>query len=757
MPAHHIDHDKHAWPAAFGDVIVRGFAMSRLCQKQSPYASSPYHRLRMGDRADILTNGLTGAAIGVLQLGVTISLAALIFSGPLGAGAGRAAAGFVLGTAIVSLLVGSTSRLQVVTAGAQDTAAVLVAAVASAIVATPGLRDGEMLSTVVVMIAIAGVATGLVFWLIGRFGLTTFVRFLPYPVISGFTAGTGWLLLRGGVQVMHGRPITSDFFRDIFSWSELKFLLPGIALALTILMVLSVRRVPNVLVSVAMLSATLLFHIVGRSASSFSVLEAEGWFIGPFESDSGWSPIGPDDLRNTDWSVLLDNSVLIAAVVAVSVVGILLNLSGLEGDRDANIDMNHEIRSAGLANLAVGATGGLIGYHLLGDTLLGRQIGGRGRSVPIVIAAMAGVIFVIGPDVIAQVPRAVAGGVLAGLGVSMLAAWARQALPRMNRGDQLLSSFILVTIAVLGVLTGVGAGVVVAAAVFIVKYSRTNPVRHVIDAAGRSRVDRRHHDQMLLSSSPQTIVAFELQGYLFFGSITGLRRQIDAHLDESTTDYLILDFARVTGIDSTAASGVAAIATALDDRNIAMLWSGLQPHLATELRAGTKPVAHVASDLDHAIAWCEDLVLANANIDVGTDPPSIDPFSPDIMRALDLPTIELDAGTTLISTGDADHDIYFVESGTLTAWLHRDDGQPIRIRQMLPGAVLGEIAFVTGAPRTATVRADTPVVVQVLRRDRFDEIAVSNPEIALAVQQELLRRIGARLASSSAMVRDLLE
>ena len=142
----------------------------------------------MSGRADKLTNTLAAAAIGVLQLGVTISLAALIFSGPLTPGAGRAAAGFVLGTAIVSLLVGSTSKLRVVTAGAQDTAAVLVAAVATSIVAAPELTQAQMLPTVIVMIAIAGITTGLVFWLLGRFGLTSFVRFLPFPVITGFTA-----------------------------------------------------------------------------------------------------------------------------------------------------------------------------------------------------------------------------------------------------------------------------------------------------------------------------------------------------------------------------------------------------------------------------------------------------------------------------------------------------------------------------------------------------------------------------------------
>jgi CRP-like cAMP-binding protein len=75
----------------------------------------------------------------------------------------------------------------------------------------------------------------------------------------------------------------------------------------------------------------------------------------------------------------------------------------------------------------------------------------------------------------------------------------------------------------------------------------------------------------------------------------------------------------------------------------------------------------------------------------------------------------------------------------------------------VPGTALGEIAFVTGASRTATVTADTAVVFRVLRKGHFDAVARSQPNIASAIQEELLRRIGARLAAASAMARDLLE
>ena len=51
------------------------------------------------------------------------------------------------------------------------------------------------------------VLTGVFFFVLGRFRLGGLVRYLPYPVIGGFLAGTGWLLVRGSVGVMADVPL----------------------------------------------------------------------------------------------------------------------------------------------------------------------------------------------------------------------------------------------------------------------------------------------------------------------------------------------------------------------------------------------------------------------------------------------------------------------------------------------------------------------------------------------------------------------
>lgn len=700
------------------------------------------------------TQLLTAVSIGILQLGIAISLAALVFSESLAPGAGRAAVGFVLGTGIVSAVVGLTTRMPVAVAGSQDTAAIVMAAVAASLAASTTAEGA--LPTVVVMVALCALVTGLAFWFLGAKSKTSFVRYLPWPVITGFTAGTGWLLLRGGVEVMHGAGIEFTELPDLFVWDQAKLILPGLAFAFFLVAVLR-SRITNVVVSALFLVAIGAFHLVGRSVSSIEQLEADGWLFGPFPTDASWKPVSPSDVADADWGALLGHALPIVAVVAVAIVGLLLNLSGLEPILDAEIDMDTEVRSTGLANLAVGFTGGLVGWHLIGDTALAKRLGARGRTVPITVAVMSLGVLALGPGPIGMIPRMVAGGVLSMLGISLLIDWAQTTMPRLSRTDRWLSGGILAAIAILGVLPGVALGVLVATAVFLTRYSRIDPARHVINAAGRSNVDRSESERSFLLANATAVLAIELHGFLFFGSTMRLREMLQARgLDDperaAITEFLVVDMERVTGLDSTAAAGLAGLASRLAAQGTVTVWSSIDEEMATELHINGVDLGPLHSDLDHAIAWCEDQLLTDMDA-VGLEATSA-AMSPELRAEMDIRSLA--PRTALIQAGDDDRDLYFVESGLLTAWVMSGGGRRTRLRQVTAGAVLGEVAFCRGGLRTADVITDTDATILVLTRQHFDALTHERPELAVELQDLLLGRLADRVADTSAMVRDLL-
>jgi SulP family sulfate permease len=146
-----------------------------------------------------------GALGGMIEIGVQIALAALIFAGPLAVFMASGVGLVLIGAAVMATALAALSVRPAMIGGPQDTPAVVVAVIAAGIAAaTAGAAPGAVYATVVAAIAITSLATGATFLLLGQFRLGSLARYLPYPVVGGFLAGTGWLLLLGGVGVMAG-------------------------------------------------------------------------------------------------------------------------------------------------------------------------------------------------------------------------------------------------------------------------------------------------------------------------------------------------------------------------------------------------------------------------------------------------------------------------------------------------------------------------------------------------------------------------
>lgn len=706
---------------------------------------------------DVRVNDVfVGFGAAVQQVSVSISLAVLIFSGPVAAGAGRATALFIAGTVVLAIVVGWRTSLPVAIGGAQDSSGVLIAAAAASLVAANDLSPEVAVPTVVVMIGLCTMVTAVVFLVVARRRWTRLVQYLPRPVVTGFMAGTGWILVRGGLEVMWDRPLSVDAFGQ---WSAAQLLLPGVGLALAMVIILS-TRLSNTLVSAGIVAAIALFHLVGAMVSSRGELQRNGWLVGPFPDDLERRPLTPADLADADWGVLLDQALPILAVALVATTGLLLNLSGLQAIQRRDVELDSEFASCGFANAVVAPIGGLVGYHHLGSSALAHRLGARGRTVPMVIAIVGVGVLITGPGVVALMPRAVAGGVLVGLGLNLLVEWVRETLPALRPPDRLISGGMVIVIAILGILPGVALGLVAATFVFLHAYSGIDPVRYVLPAAGLSNVERSPHERAFLTARRSAVVALPLQGFLFFGSVSRLRSTIadvtdgpesvgsDAE-DTPGTRFVILDFDRVSGVDSTAAADLAEIIATLRDRGIDTLLSGADGDVDDMLvRRGAAGVG-AFDDLDHAIAEAEERLLVGigAEDEVGS---LFGRLGDRVARR------RLEPGEVLIEADDGDRSLYFVEQGRLTVWAALSDGRRARVRQVMAGAALGEISFFTGEPRTADVIADSEVVVAVLTREEFDLLCSTEPEAAIEIQQILSRQLAERLSSTSSMVRTLL-
>ena len=90
------------------------------------------------------------------------------------------------------------------------------------------------------------------------------------------------------------------------------------------------------------------------------------------------------------------------------------------------------------------------------------------------------------------------------------------------------------------------------------------------------------------------------------------------------------------------------------------------------------------------------------------------------------------AGQVPIRQGDTDRTLFFIESGTLTAHLEDAHGR-MRLAVLAPGTVVGEGAFFSGEPRSATVVATRDSMLWSLSHARFQDLSQRHPALALAL------------------------
>ncbi len=103
-------------------------------------------------------------------------------------------------------------------------------------------------------------------------------------------------------------------------------------------------------------------------------------------------------------------------------------------------------------------------------------------------------------------------------------------------------------------------------------------------------------------------------------------------------------------------------------------------------------------------------------------------------------------GQVLIEQGAPDRTLYFLEEGTLSVHYQDDKGR-VRLAMVAAGSAVGEGAFFTHSPRSATVQAAANCKVWCLAPIRFTELANRHPAIALAVSMALGSLLGRRLAN----------
>jgi SulP family sulfate permease len=240
-----------------------------------------------------------------------------------------------------------------------------------------------------------------------------------------------------------------------------------------------------------------------------------------------------------------------------------------------------------------------------------------------------------------------------------------------------------------------------------------------------------------------------VSGFVFFGSVSGLLERIRKRVEAGELRYLVVDLRRVTGMDSSAAMAFRKAANLAQANGFELVFAGVTEPVMTRLQRGgvvaSDGVVRFEPDLDRGLQVCEDRLLASES--VASEPGDALADMPAGLRAF-LARESLAEGTVLIHQDASPDDLFVLESGRLRVEMVTPEGARMRLRTVLPGVVVGEIAMYTGVPRTADVVAETSSVVLRLSRASIEQMEAAEPELAAALHRWLARTLSERLSDT---------
>lgn len=710
-------------------------------------------RLARRDAGGTARDAAAGAVVGVVAVVVSISLGSLVFSGELAALRAHGIAIALLSTLVGGIVISLLSTLPGTIGHVQDVPAAVLAAVAAGIAGALGASAAPttLLATVVAGVALTTLVTGAAFLAMGLFRLGRLVRYLPYPVIGGFMAGTGWILVVGGIGVAIGVAPTLGALTD-----------PGLAprLAATLGIALAFVAVTRLVAHpmafpVAVLVASAGFYaLVAASGGDLAAWRAAGHLLGPFDAGAPFPPLAAGDLAAVEWTVVLAHAGGGATVLLLALMSGLLNATGLELGVGRRVDLDRELRAAGLGNLMTGSLGGAVVYQGLSLTMLGHRIGTGSRVVAVAALAVTASTLLLGPGLLELVPTLIVAGVLTYLGLVFVIEWVLATWRRLPWLEYAIVLTIAVTIAAAGVLTGVAVGLGLTVLLFVVTYASVDAVKHDLSGAtARSRVRWEAHDRARLDRHAEALAVLQLHGFLFFGTANALVERVERRLErDPPLRSLVLDFRQVSGLDATSTASFTRLARLAQARDVTLVLAHLRPSLQHAVaRAGLPPEVRVEPTLDAALEWCErDALRRDTSL---VDPlltltERVDALTADDLELQDLiphmHRLELPAGQRVVGPDDPPGTLYLVATGQVTARLLHEDGAT-RLETLRGGSLVGELGLV-GAPAPAVeVTTDEATIVYRLERAALDRLAEEHPRLVAAVHRLVARRLAARV------------
>jgi SulP family sulfate permease len=500
-------------------------------------------------RADVFA-GLT-VAIVALPLSMAIAIAS-------GVTPDRGLYTAVVGGFIVSLLGGS--RFQI--GGPAGAFIVLVAVTAE----RHGV-DGVILATMMAGVILVGA---------GLLRIGTYIKFIPYPVTVGFTAGIAVIIFAsqlrdlGGITLAGKEP--SEFVPKLVALAGGLHTVNPSAIAVSLVSVAIIAGLrrwrpswPGILIAV-------VFAAVASAALSLPIETIGSRFGGiPRELPSPALPA----FSLAKATAVLPDAIAFALLAAIESLLSAVVADGMTGRRHRS---NCELVAQGVANIASALFGGICVTGLIARTATNIRAGARGPLAGMLHSVFLLLFMLIAAPLASYIPLAALAAVLVVVAWTMAEKHEFATLLRSSWGDAvvLLATFLLTIFRDLteGILVGFALGAVL----FIHRMAETTGIEERSPLVAADRPDDGNGERAPYDSAlalDRDVLVYRITGAFFFGAASAIGGVLDGVADERKA--FVVDLAAVPFLDSTAANVIGRVAAKAHRKGIRLFITGASP------------------------------------------------------------------------------------------------------------------------------------------------------------------------------------
>jgi sulfate permease, SulP family len=600
-------------------------------------------------------------------------------------------------------------------------------------------------------------------------GIEKIIKCTPHPVLAGFINGVAILVIAQQFWELLGLPGSGPADGSWLDSAGLAKLALALALAVFIVYLgARSKRVPAMLVG--LLLGILVFHLVRVSAGGLTLgptVDASQGRSLPFLSLL--SPGGRQAFLGIAPALLLSSLILalVAALESMLAYRVAQNLSNVR------TEASRDVFGQGVGNLAAALVGGIASAASSSQLTANYEAGGRSRLSVLTAAVLLLAVQASLTPVWSAVPAIAIWAVLLAIAVLLFDQWSLRLLRDLLRAPgRIVSSGAWRPLAVAAVVTaitasgavigGVLVGIGLACLLFIADMSRSIERRRYRGDEVVSKRQRSAGDVALLRQSGPRRAVLELQGVMFFANADELSREINELFRD--VDMLALDMRAVTDIDVSAATILQHEAARSRRSGKHLLFASLLPELEETLNnpesGGPLPPGSIFVDADAALEWMEEELLSH---EVRATAESLPLERHDLMRGLTAEELQIvsrllrrtgfPAGAVLCQEGERSDEMWILTRGSVSVRLLFAGSRMKRVASLAVGTIVGDMAFIEGSARSATIVADEDVECYALDRAAYATILSDHPEIGAKLLTNLLGETMRRLRATSDQLR----